>query len=100
MTGASSVVDQTWAILDDGVTWSRLTRLDQAIQAWEATYDSLPQTLEKLVEAGLVDRSFLRDPERRPFHYEVEPRGYLLSAVDDNGRDRPGVMIDRRAGGR
>jgi hypothetical protein len=100
VTGRPPVLDQAWATVQDGVTWSRLSRLDRAIQAWKATYGGLPQTLEELVDAGLVDRRFLHDPERRPFHYEVDSVGYLIGAVDDAGRERPDVTLDRRAGGR
>lgn len=100
VTGRPPVLEQAWATVQDGVTWSRLSRLDRAIQAWKATYGSLPQTLEELVGAGLVDRRFLHDPERRPFHYEVDSVGYLIGAVDDAGRERPDVTLDRRAGGR
>ena len=98
VTGRPPVVEEGWALVIDGVTWSRLARLDQAIHAWEATYGTLPQTLEDLVGAGLVDRSYLYDPARRPFHYETASDGYLLSAVDDAGRSRPDVVLDRRAG--
>ena len=99
-TGRPAVSDQAWATVQGGVTWSRLSRLDKAIQAWKATYGSLPQTLAELVEAGLVDPRFLHDPERRPFHYEVESKGYLIGAVDDAGRERPEFTLDRRPGGR
>ena len=98
VSGRPPVVEEGWALVIDGVTWSRLARLDQAIHAWEATYGTLPQTLEELVGAGLVDRSYLYDPARRPFHYETASDGYLLSAVDDVGRSRPDVLLDRRAG--
>ena len=98
VSGRPPVVEEGWALVIDGVTWSRLARLDQAIHAWEATYGTLPQTLEELVGAGLVDRSYLYDPARRPFHYETASDGYLLSAVDDAGRSRPDVVLDRRAG--
>jgi len=98
VSGRPPVVEEGWALVIDGVTWSRLARLDQAIHAWEATYGTLPQTLEELVGAGLVDRSYLYDPARRPFHYEAASDGYLLSAVDDAGRSRPDVVLDRRAG--
>ena len=98
VSGRPPVVEEGWALVIDGVTWSRLARLDQAIHAWEATYGTLPQTLEELVGAGLVDRSYLYDPSRRPLHYETASDGYLLSAVDDAGRSRPDVVLDRRAG--
>jgi hypothetical protein len=98
VSGRPPVVEESWDLVIDGVTWSRLARLDQAIHAWKSTYGAPPQTLEELVEAGLVDRSYLRDPARRPFHYETGSGGYLLSAVDDAGQSRPDVVLDRRAG--
>ncbi len=98
VSGRPPAVEEGWALVIDGVTWARLTRLDQAIHAWEATYGAPPQTLQELVKAGLVDQSYLSDPARRPFHYETASGGYLLSAVDDAGRSRPDVVLDRRAG--
>jgi hypothetical protein len=98
VTGGDPVVEEGWDLVVDGVTWSRLSRLDRALQAWRATYGSLPQTLQKLVEAGLVDRTYLYDPARRPIHYETSSNGYLLSAVDDAGRPRPDAVLDRRQG--
>jgi hypothetical protein len=98
VTGRPPVMEEGWTLVIDGVTWARLDRLDRAIQAWQATYGALPQTLEELVRAGLVDRSYLYDPARRPFHYETASGGYLLSAVDDAGQARSDVVLDRRAG--
>jgi hypothetical protein len=100
ITGRPAVVERGWALLRDSLTWSRLARLDQATRAWQATYGAPPQTLEELVQAGLVDRSYLWDTARRPYHYEVGSTGYLLSAVDDAGQSRPELMLDRRTGGR
>jgi hypothetical protein len=100
ITGRPPVVEQGWSLLRESLTWSRLARLEQAIQAWQATYGAPPQTLEELVQAGLVDRSYLWDPARRPYHYEVGSTGYLLSAVDDAGQSRPELILDRRTGGR
>ncbi len=100
ITGLRPRVGRGFELLRDSVTWSRLARLDQGIRAWRATYGAAPQTLEELVLAGLVDRSYLWDAARRPFHYEVGPTGYLLSAVDDAGASRAGLILDRRSGGR
>ncbi|MEE8218794.1 MAG: DUF4388 domain-containing protein [Vicinamibacteria bacterium] len=100
ITGLRPRVGRGFELLRDSVSWSRLARLDQAIRAWRATYGAAPQTLEELVLAGLVDRSYLWDAARRPFHYEVGPTGYLLSAVDDAGASRAGLILDRRSGGR
>lgn len=98
VTGRPPVVDEGWDLVLDGVSRSRLARLDQAIRAWEATYGALPGSLEKLVEAGLVDRSYLYVPGGHPILYETTSRGYVLSAVDDTGQARPDLVLDRRAG--
>jgi hypothetical protein len=95
LTGWPPTVAPGGALVLDGVTWSRLARLDKGIEAWQATYGTLPQALEDLVAAGLVDRGSLYDPARRPFRYEIAAGGYLLSAVDDAGRS---LVLDRRAG--
>ncbi|MFN8093023.1 MAG: DUF4388 domain-containing protein [Vicinamibacteria bacterium] len=98
VTGLRSVLPRSLSLVKDGVTRSRLARLEQAIEAWRAGRGAPPATLEDLAKAGLVDRAYLLDPWRRPFHYEPGPAGYLLSAVDDTGRSRPDATIDRRGG--
>jgi len=52
----------------------------------------VPHTLEDLVTEGLIDRSYLKDPWARPFHYALTENGYLLSGVDDTGRTTPPVI--------
>jgi len=96
VAGLPAALPRSYELLQDGMTRSRLVRLSRAIEAWRATSGSSPATLEDLVRAGLVDRSYLLDPWRRPFHYEAGPRGYLLSAVDEAGRSRPDATLDRR----
>jgi hypothetical protein len=46
------------------------------------------------VKQGLVDRSYLRDPWARPYHYALTGNGYLLSGVDDAGK-KVGAVIER-----
>ncbi len=96
VAGLRSVLPRSGALLDEGLTQARLARLERAIEAWRASHASPPPTLDDLVKAGLVDPTYLLDPSRRPFHYEQGPSGYLLSAVDDAGRNRPGATVDRR----
>ncbi len=96
VTGLPPMLGRTYGLLEDGVMRARLSRLSRAIEAWRASRGSMPPTLEDLAKAGLVDRSYLLDPWRRPFHYESSPRGYLLSAVDERGRSRPDATLDRR----
>ena len=75
-----------------GVSHVRLERLDRAILAHHLSHGSVPRTLEDLVAEGLVDRSYLKDPWARPFHYALTESGYLLSGVDDTGRTVPPVI--------
>jgi hypothetical protein len=82
-------------LLLENVVRTRLERLDRAVQAHHLVQGSVPQTLEDLVTEGLVDRSYLKDPWERPFHYALTESGYLLSAVDDAGRKIPGSVIER-----
>jgi hypothetical protein len=82
----------------EGATWSRLARLERAIEAWGANHGAPPSALEDLVRAGLVDRSFLVDASARPFRYERGPGGYLLSAVDQWAASRADATVDRRGG--
>jgi hypothetical protein len=98
VTGVPPMLARSYGLLEDGVMRARLSRLARAIEAWRASYGTTPPTLEDLAKAGLVDRSYLLDPWRRPFHYEPGARGYLLSAVDEGGRSRPDAMLDRRDG--
>jgi hypothetical protein len=79
----------------ENVVRTRLERLDWAVQAHHLAQGTVPQTLEDLVTEGLVDRSYLKDPWERPFHYALTENGYLLSAVDDAGRKIPGSVIER-----
>lgn len=87
----------SYDLLLGDVSHSRLQRLDLAILAYRLSEGGLPRTLEDVVGRGLVDRSYLKDPWERPFHYALtaDGSGYLLSAVDDAGRKLPDSLIDR-----
>jgi hypothetical protein len=97
VTGQPHALRQAWGTVADGETWSRLFRIDRAVRAWLASHGSPPPTLEALVDAGILDARALRDPGRRPFHYEPVAGGYLLAAVDDAGHSRPEATLDRRS---
>jgi hypothetical protein len=98
VSGLAPMLARSYGLVQDGVARARLSRVSRAIEAWRATSGALPATLEDLTRAGLVDRTYLLDPWRRPLHYEPGPRGYLLSAVDETGRSRPDATLDRRDG--
>jgi hypothetical protein len=78
-----------------GVSRNRVERLDRAVRAYDQWKGSIPATLEELVGAGLVDRSCLRDPWARPYHYAHTLDGYVLSGVDDHGKTDPATVIER-----
>jgi Domain of unknown function (DUF4388) len=78
-----------------GVGRNRVERLDRAVRAYALWRGALPRTLEDLAEAGLVDRSCLRDPWARPFHFARTADGYILSGVDDHGKTDPATVIER-----
>ncbi len=79
-----------------GVAEARLQRLDRAVQAYRFANGALPRTLDDLVGAALIDRSYLKDPWSRPYHYALTQDGYLLGGVDEHGRKLPASTIERR----
>jgi hypothetical protein len=79
----------------EGVSHARLDRLDRGVIAYQLAKGAVPATLEDVVKIGLVDRSYLKDPWARPYHFALTENGYLLSATDDTGRKRPGTVIER-----
>jgi hypothetical protein len=79
----------------DAVALSRLQRLDQALQAHQLAWGTPTRSLQDLATRGLVDARYLTDPWGRPYHYVPQGASYLLSAVDDAGKDRPGAVIER-----
>ena len=95
VTGLSPLSGGAYELVLDGVNRARLERLDVAILAFSLKKGALPRTLESLVDAGLVDRSGLKDASARPFHYALTDTGYLLSAVDDGGKNRAATLIER-----
>ncbi|HEY8232019.1 MAG TPA: DUF4388 domain-containing protein [Vicinamibacteria bacterium] len=96
VTGLAGVLPGTQDVVKDGVLQTRLVRLERAIEAWRATHGRPPTSLDDLVKAGLVERSYLFDPWSRRIRYEADASGYRLSASDEPGR--PGASVDRRGG--
>jgi DNA-binding HxlR family transcriptional regulator len=95
VVGQPPFLKGSYDLLLADVSHSRLQRLDRAILAYHLAQGSLPRTLEDVVGRGLVDRTYLKDPWKHPFHYALTEQGYLLSAVDDAGRTLPQSVIDR-----
>ena len=95
VVGRPPLLRGSYDLLMEAVSRSRLERLDRAIMAFHLTRGAAPKTLEALAEEGLVDRSYLKDPWSRPYHYALTDSGYLLNAVDDAGKNAPGTLIER-----
>ena len=79
----------------ENVRYTRLERLDRGVLAYHLSQGTPPNTLEEVASRGLVDRSYLKDPWSRPYHYALTATGYLLSAVDDAGKKIAGTTIER-----
>jgi hypothetical protein len=82
-------------LLQEGVSHARLERLDRALVAFHLVHGTVPEKLDDLVEEGLVDAGYLRDPWSRPYHYETTENGYVLQATDAYGKKVPGSLIVR-----
>jgi hypothetical protein len=93
--GRPPMLSDSLHLLLESVNRGRLDRLDRAILAFRYEHGALPKTLEELADEGLVDRSNLKDPWARPYHYGIAGNGYVLSAVDDKGKPAPGTTIER-----
>jgi hypothetical protein len=86
-------------VADDAVrriARARLERLDQGVAAYCYVRECQNGvTLGEVVASGLVDPMYLRDPWRRPYHFATTSRGYLLGAVDKQGKLMPGLVMER-----
>jgi len=82
-------------VLQEAVLRSRLERLDRAILAYHLWKGTVPQTLDELARAGLVDPGYLKDPWSRPFHYALTDTGFILNAVDNVGKPVAGTLVER-----
>ena len=94
VVGLPPLLKSTEDLLLQAVSRTRLERLDRAVLASDYAHGNPPRTLEETVNQGLVDRSYLRDPWARPYHYALTGNGYLLSGVDDAGK-KVGTAIER-----
>lgn len=94
VTGQPPLLKSTEDLLLQAISRTRLERLDRAVLASVYAKGDPPRTLEEVVTQGLVDRSYLRDPWARPYHYALTQSGYLLSGVDDAAK-KVGSAIER-----
>ncbi len=95
VAGLPPLLSSAYTTVLESVSHSRIERLDRSLVAFALAHGGPPKTLEDLVEEGLVDRSYLKDPWNRSYHYALTQEGYLLSAVDDAGKAIRSTEIDR-----
>jgi Domain of unknown function (DUF4388) len=99
VTGLGSGLSGIYTLVVENVNLSRLQRLDRGLLAHHLLVGAPAPSLGDLVSEGLVDRSYVKDLSARPYHYVPgwfpSGNGYLLSAVDESGRDRSGFVIER-----
>jgi hypothetical protein len=95
VTGQPPVLPEATERVRESLSLSRLQRIDKGLGAYILKNGAPPKRLEDLVDAGLLDAVYTHDPWGRPYHYEPAATGYSLSAVDDNGRELPGTVIQR-----
>jgi len=63
--------------------------------AFHLVHGTVPQKLDELVDEGLIDATYLKDPWSRSYHYETTENGYVLQATDQYGKKVPGSLIVR-----
>ena len=95
VVGLSPYLQSSYDRILEGTRFNRLERLDRGVLAYHHSQGTTPSTLEEVASRGLVDRSYLKDPWARPYHYALTATGYLLSAVDDGGKKIPATTIER-----
>jgi hypothetical protein len=95
VTGLPPLLGGSSDELLEGVSLSRLQRLDRALVAYHLIHGAPPRVLDDLVASGLLDAGGLQDPWSRPYYYNPGPSGYLISAVDASGRPRRTASIER-----
>jgi len=95
VVGLSPYPQSSYDRMLENVRHTRLERLDRGVLAYHLSEGTSPNTLEEVASRGLVDRSYLKDPWARPYHYALTATGYLLSAVDDAGKKIAGTTIER-----
>ena len=95
VTGLSPYLQSSYDLMLESARYNRLERLDRAVLAYHLAQGTTASTLGEVASRGLVDRSYLKDPWERPYHYALTATGYLLSAVDDAGKKIASTTIER-----
>lgn len=94
VVGMASFLGPTQTLLMQEVARARLDRLDKGIVAYVLARGASPETLQQVVDAGLVAARDLGDLEGHPFAYSRTASGYHLSAGGAGSGSE--IVIDRR----
>jgi len=84
---------QTWTELRSAISRSQLERLAFAIKVYYLAFGTAPDSLETLLDQGLLRRSDLVDPWSRPFAYRPLGAGFIISGRDANGEVDPEMTL-------
>lgn len=72
---------------------ARVGRIDQAIRTYHLERQTIPATLESLVQEGFLLGRDLIDPWGRGYGFELEPSGYAITGYDRNGQPDDTVSV-------
>ena len=92
--GTQSALAEPQQLLLEDVSRTRVEKLDRAVLAYQLSRGQIPESLQQLVEAGLVDPGFLEDPWGQPYDYARTDSGYAISA---SAADTPAKIAVERA---
>jgi hypothetical protein len=84
---------QTWTEFRSAISRSQLERLAFAIKVYYLAFGTAPDSLETLLDQGLLRRSDLVDPWSQPFAYHPLGAGFIISARDASGEVDPDLTI-------
>src|SRR5262245_22803841 len=78
----------------DSIAWSRMQRIDFAIQVYYLRNRGYPESLARLVTEHLLRPAAIVDPLGRPFAYAILPGGYKISFASGESDTHPIELIN------
>jgi hypothetical protein len=70
--------------------------IGRAVYAYRLAYDELPETLDQLVEAGMMDARYLRDENGYPLISQREDERFVVASSAPNGWKHSWLGLDAR----
>jgi len=81
--------------LKSSINTTRMDQVDSAVMMYYHTQGKLPQTLSDLVKQKLLREQETLDPWSRPYLYELQGDGYMLSGYTREGKIDPASQFRR-----